>query len=71
MKINELFETIEEFEELLADAERSADNGWEIDFVESIRERYTKYGPDFFLSDKQVTVLNRIVSHEGEINHDD
>lgn len=59
MKIKEEW-TYEEFIDLLGEAETNASSGWEMDFVEDMRERFAKWGTDMLLSDKQVEQLKRI-----------
>ena len=53
--------TEEDFDALLQQAQDMADTDWEIEFVESLQARWTRYGMKTFLSDAQVESLERIV----------
>ena len=65
MKIKDKYPEIDEFDDLLADADSNAGNEWEMTFVDDIRERYEKYGGDTFVSEKQVEILNKIARGES------
>lgn len=54
------FDDIDEFAELLEDAEAQASTEWEIDFVSDISERFDEYEDRMYLSDKQRSTLARI-----------
>lgn len=51
---------IENFDELLSDAECVASTDWEIGFVEDLKERYEKWGAELYLSDRQADRLETI-----------
>lgn len=51
---------IENFEDILEQAELNAKSEWEIEFVESMRERYTKFKNSALVSEKQLEILERI-----------
>lgn len=51
---------LSEFEELLNDAEDEANNQWEDEFVESMRERWETHRGDTYLSDAQLETLRKI-----------
>lgn len=61
MKVSEQFEDLEDFEQLLKDAESQAESEWEQDFVGDISERYEEHGGSMFITDKQIAALERIV----------
>jgi hypothetical protein len=61
MKLSEHFDDIEDFEQLLRDAESQARSEWDQQFVGDINERYEQYGPGMFITEKQIAVLERIV----------
>lgn len=63
-KVSELFETADEFEDLLSEAETEAKTGWEMDFVADMRTRYTTYGAEAFLSERQLELLEKIAGAE-------
>ena len=56
--------TAAELSDLLYQAELNASSEWEIDFVADTVERHRKFGVDMYLSEKQVSTLERIA--EGE-----
>lgn len=61
------FESQEEFEDLLEEAESSAElrnNEWQHEFVLSLRDRYLRHAMQTFMSDKQARILRQIA--EGE-----
>lgn len=58
--IPETFATVEEFERTLSMAEEQAQGDFETEFVENIRERYTKFGGRMYFSPKQEQLLDRI-----------
>ena len=51
---------IDNFDELLADAESSAKTEWEMDFIADIMDRYDQYEENFIISEKQLEILERI-----------
>lgn len=62
--IKDLFDDVSEFEDLLTSAEDNAETGWEMNFVEETREKYETWGKKMFLSDKQLSILERIAGEE-------
>jgi len=54
----------ETYEELLSDAEGQAETDWEVKFVNDMRERFDKYGPDAYVSDRQRERLEKIAYGE-------
>jgi len=61
-KINSWFNSHEEFEEELQRAESRTKSPFEEDFVEDLKTRYTKFGMNGFMSDRQLEVLQRITN---------
>lgn len=59
-KAIDIFSSKEEFERVLSQAEGSAETDFELEFCESMREKYDKYGMNMFLSDRQEEVLDEI-----------
>ncbi len=55
----------EEWLELLSEAEANAETDFEIEFCESLRERFTTYGYRTRLSDAQETKLRCIAKGGG------
>jgi len=51
---------IEDFDEMLEDAEDFASSLWDTMFVGDIRKRYDEYGDDTYISDSQLKQLHRI-----------
>ena len=49
-----------DFESLLSEAEGNASTNWDIEFCSGIREKFTLYGHQMFLSDKQLKILERL-----------
>ena len=62
--VSDIFDSVTEFEDLLSEAEESAGSEWEMDFVDSIRERFTAYGEKMYLSEKQEEILRRVAGDE-------
>lgn len=54
------FDDIDDFEEVLEQAETHASTEREIEFVDSIRNKYDEYGERMFLSDAQWSWLDRL-----------
>lgn len=55
------YEHFDNIEDVLHVAEGRTKNEWEMDFVDGLKEKFDQYGDDMFLSDKQATILKRIV----------
>lgn len=53
---------IEDFDEILEQAEANADSDWEIEFTTDMRSRYNQYGDRCFVSEKQIEHLERIAN---------
>jgi hypothetical protein len=51
---------IDDFDNLLDDAEGNANSDWEMEFTSNIREKYDQYKGDMFVSEKQLEHLERI-----------
>ncbi len=51
---------IEDFDQLLEDAESQARTDWEMAFVSDIQAKYDYYEDDLFVSEKQLDTLMRI-----------
>ena len=62
-KVQDLYDE-EEFQSLLDYAEANASNGFEINFVSDMQDRWEQYGKRMYLSDKQHEILERIASDE-------
>lgn len=56
MKVKE----IDDFDELLEDAEFNAKTDFEIEFIELLKDRYDKYEDECFLTDKQLFILQNM-----------
>lgn len=55
---------IEDFDDMLIDAELNAANDWEMDFTADLRSKYQIYGEKTFVSEKQLDQLQRISGWE-------
>jgi hypothetical protein len=53
---------IEDFNDLLSDAEMNASTDWELEFTGSMRAHYKKYGDDTYVSAKQLHHLEKIAN---------
>ena len=51
---------IDNFYELLDEAESQASNDWEIDFVNDMRDKYDQYSDEMFVSEAQLEKLEKI-----------
>ena len=56
------FYDIDEYKDLLREAEQLAQPGFETDFVSSLIEKHQQYGAQMYLSAKQADILSRIAS---------
>jgi hypothetical protein len=56
-------EDVDNFEEMLEDAERQAIKAWDIGFVAGMRERYDNWGENLEISIKQIEQLERIAGY--------
>lgn len=56
-KAHEHFDNVED---VLYTAEKRARNEWEMDFVDGLKDKFSTYGDDMFLSEKQADILRRI-----------
>lgn len=56
--------THDEFEEILDDAEMSAANDWEEEFVSDIKLKFKQYGIRMFISERQIEIIERIAYGE-------
>ena len=61
-KLLDHFDSVVEFEELLAEADEQAVTTWQEDFVSDMKDRYEQYGTEMYLSDPQKDVLERIAN---------
>lgn len=59
----DIYDSIEEFAAILVSAELHASGGWELEFVESIRAGFKRYGAHTNLSPTQQSKLERIAKH--------
>jgi hypothetical protein len=59
----DIYDSIEEFAGILAAAELHASGGWELEFIESIRAGFKRYGAHTNLSPAQQSKLERIAKH--------
>lgn len=64
MKLNERYQDLVVFEEMLEEARMAASNDWEESFVRDMAKRYDRFGGDTFMSEKQLRALVRII--EGD-----
>ena len=53
---------VEDFDEILSQAEMNASTGFECDFVNDIREKYDNYESEMFISEKQISTLEKIAN---------
>ena len=51
---------IDNYEELLEEADIKASNDWEMDFVSDLKEKFEQYGDDTYVSDAQLEKLEAI-----------
>lgn len=58
--VEELFDRVEQFTTLLAQAEDNADTDWEIQLTKDIRDQFRRYGAHTYLSDAQLDSLRKI-----------
>lgn len=59
----DIYDSIEEFAAILVSAELHASGEWEIEFVESVRYNFKRYGAHTNLSPAQQSKLERIAKH--------
>ena len=59
MKANE----IDDFEDLLDQAEGNANSDWEMEFTSNIREKFDQYKGEMFVSEKQLEHLEKIARY--------
>jgi len=57
---NHLAGEIPSFSELLDAADSNASTDWEMGFISDMKDRYSQYGSDTYVSDKQLEQLERI-----------
>lgn len=58
----DIFETEEDVAKALAEAEENASSSFEMEFVESFKARFEKFGMGTYVSDKQWAVLTRLIN---------
>jgi hypothetical protein len=51
---------IDNFNELLSQAELNAETEWEADFTSSMRVRYRRWGGETYISSRQLELLERL-----------
>jgi len=51
---------IDNFNDLLSDAENGAKTEWEMEFISGIQVKYAQWGDRMFVSDKQLAILERM-----------
>lgn len=51
---------IDDFDQILEEAEDQAKTEWEIKFVSDIRDKLDEYGEETLISERQLEVLTRI-----------
>jgi len=61
--ILDIYDSVEEFTGILVSAELHASGDWELEFVESIRSNFKRYGAHTNLSPAQQSKLERIAKH--------
>lgn len=59
----DIYDSVEEFIAILASAELHASGGWELEFVESMRANFKRFGAHTNLSPAQQSKLERIAKH--------
>lgn len=62
MKVSELKDI--DYAELLEEATANASTDWEMGFVESLCENFREYQERTFVSEKQLSILQRIANAE-------
>ena len=55
---------IDEYEQLLSDAEDQAESEWEMDFVSDMMSKHEQYGDGTFVSDAQLSKLEKIAGYK-------
>ena len=68
MKAGDHFETPKEFDDMIEQAEMNASTGWEVDFVSDMRERFDQYALESFLSEPQLTILQKIADGQSVLH---
>lgn len=53
--------TFDEFIDVLDEIENNAKSGWDMGFVDDLREKFEKYGADMFISERQVEQIHRLL----------
>ena len=61
--ILDIYNSVEEFTGILVSAELHASGTWELEFVESMRASFKRYGAHTNLSPAQQSKLERIAKH--------
>ena len=61
--ILDIYDSVEEFTGILVSAELHASGTWELEFVESMRASFKRYGAHTNLSPAQQSKLERIAKH--------
>lgn len=61
--ILDIYDSVEEFTGILVSAELHASGTWELEFVESMRASFKRYGTHTTLSPAQQSKLERIAKH--------
>lgn len=49
-----------EFEDLLFQAEQRAKSPWEVDFTHDLMARFSQYGMEMYITDRQVSKLREL-----------
>lgn len=62
MRILDSFPTVEAFVSLVDQAKENAKNNWERGFLANLSKRYKTYGTQSYLSESQLTVLEKIAN---------
>jgi len=58
--ICDLYDDVSDFGDIMEAADLNAKDGWEMDFVSDMRDRFEQYGAHMYLSEKQREILERI-----------
>jgi len=61
-KIKMKAQEIDNYEELLEEADIKASNDWEMDFVSDLKEKFEQYGDDTYVSEAQLEKLEVIAN---------
>ena len=53
---------VEFFEELIEQAQLNAKSGFEMDYMEDIRDKFVMFGLSMYVTEKQISLIERIAN---------